>query len=618
MGPQRSGRLIRRCLALLFVLVGASAPHAQLLPPGALQSKLLAYRRGAVRISPQFVTGELAQGGWGVIVGDSGDALTIVTPCHVVCDQPDDQKRLTDTPAVLLEGMSQPVKARRQTTRVPGADVAVLTAAKPISFTTIPLPIVDLHDLSPLMDVWKLGGTEGWQLGGPGHYQDKSGPSDQLRITELPAPSGSSGSLVLNDYGVLGIVISQSGLGGNTYVLPGSRIAELVESAGFNANLLRSAAPPPPPPPPDDNINNLVVGPGISTPTLPVAPSEWQTVHSTSYPTPSSRTTLILSGTSGAGGPATLDDTKLGHAEGSYKQQGWAISFTSPNLCGAGEMHSDTRTGLNIMNFQLTPLYCGNGRGNCACGSFGVVQSSGLTTYETLVQTGRNAPTMRSDAPPPPPDYRSPSDLSGETWVFPFGGHSIQVDFAADGTATFSSPVFGSSGRWERNGREYITIMTPSYTIKGTLSGSSGSMVINIGRQGSFEAVASGLTMRRVSEPAASGGTRPSYVLAAPDMQPAAHLAGHKLAFDVGGPPLVVTFLPGPDHEATLSNARYGATGTWASISSIGFTVKTVSHGVTGWFTQNGSGEVIGCSAIIRPLYGTNPPGQVITCRRVE
>ncbi len=382
----------------------------------------------------------------------------------------------------------QPVWARRQTTRFPGVDLAVLTAAKPSSFTTIPLPIVDLHDLSPLMDVWKFGGPEGWELGGPGHYQDKNGPSDQLRITELPAPSGSSGSLVLNDYGVLGMVVSQSGLGGNTYVLPGSRIAELVDRAGFNANLLRSAPPPPPTKlraPLDDSINTLVVGPGISTPTLPVVPSEWQTVRSTSYPTPSSRTTLILSGTSGAGGPATLDDTKLGHADGNYKQQGWAISFTSPHLCAAGEMYSDTRTGLNIMHFLLTPLYCSNGPGNCTCGTFGMVQSSELTTHETLVQTGQNAPSMRPDAPPPPLDYRPPSDLSGETWAFIFGGHEIRVDFAADGTATFSSPAFGSSGRWERNGREYITITTPSYTIKGTLSGSSGSMVINIGRQGS-------------------------------------------------------------------------------------------------------------------------------------
>jgi hypothetical protein len=47
--------------------------------------------------------------------------------------------------------------------------------------------------------------------------------------------------------------------------------------------------------------------------------------------------------------------------------------------------------------------------------------------------------------------------VHGGIITFTFGGREIRVDFAADRTATFSSPVFGSSGRWQRNGREYIT-----------------------------------------------------------------------------------------------------------------------------------------------------------------
>jgi hypothetical protein len=613
---RRTGRLIH-CFAVNVLLNVTSAAQSQLLPPQSPQSKLLSYGRGVAQIAPQFVDGEPAPLGWGLIVGDSGDTLTIVTPCHVVWDESvcgREERPMSDTPEVHLEGISQPIRAHREPMRFPGDDVAILLAAKPASFVTIPLPVVDLHDVAPLMGVWMLGSPEGRELRGSGHYQ-KETPDGRLAISDLPAPPGSSGGLVLNDYGVVGMVLSESGLVGNTYVQSGGRIAELVDSAGFNANLLRSAPPPPPRPrrPEPLTLDDVKVGPEIGAPTLPVLPSEWQTVRSTSFPTPSSRTTLTLSGTSGAGGPATLDDTKLGHAEGTYKQVGWTIGFTSPTLCAGGEMYSDTRTGLNIVHFQMTPLTCSIGRTNCACD-----WSSSLTIHETLVQTGQYAPALRPDPLPPPADYRPPSDLSGETWAFTYGGHEIRIDFAADGTATFSSPAFGWTGQWTRNGRQYVTITTPSYTIVGTLSGASGSMAINVARQGSPESVASGLTMRRISDAAASEGPTPAHILPAPDMQPAIHLGGHKLLFDVGGPPLVVMFSPEPDRQVTLSNPRYGATGTWRPVGSVGFTVTTTSHGVIGWFIQNGNGEVTGCSATIKPLYRASPPGSVITCRSVD
>jgi len=47
--------------------------------------------------------------------------------------------------------------------------------------------------------------------------------------------------------------------------------------------------------------------------------------------------------------------------------------------------------------------------------------------------------------------------VRGGITTFTFGGHEIRVDFAADRTATFSSPVLGSSGRWQCNGRGYVT-----------------------------------------------------------------------------------------------------------------------------------------------------------------
>jgi hypothetical protein len=618
MAQQTAGPLMRVCAALAILIASTWPCKAQAVAPIPAQSKLQAFESGVVRVRTQSPSGEPALEGWGLIVGDSGGILTIATPCHVVwkpCDPAEGEpSALTDTPAVLFQNSSRPAPARRQSARFPGDDLAILTAYKPASFTTIPLPILALGDAPRLMEVRNLGSAEGvWDLGGPGHYQGQDPKDGRLRITELPTPPGSSGSLALTDYGVLGMVLSNSGLGGgNTYVIPGGRIRELVQGAGFEVNLLTSAPPPPPPTP--TSIEDLVVGPGITTPTLPVVPSVWQTVRSTYYRTPSSRTTLTLSGASGGQGPATLEDTKLGTAQGSFTQKGWTIGFTSAKVCASGEMYGDTRTGLNIMQFQMTPLYCRSGGGNCACYGSDMVQSNELTTSETLVQTSANAPTARPGAPPPPPDYRPPSDVSGETWAFTYAGHEIRVAFAADKTVTFSSDAFGSYGRWQPNGRQYVTITTQSFTIQGTLASTPGFMVINIGRKGSFESVASGLEMRRVSGAATANAGNPPYVLPAPDMQPGPHLGGQTWVFDVGGQPLVISFQP--DHQAVLSDARYGSAGTWTPIGSTGFTLKTDSHGLIGWFTQNGSGEVVGCHATITPLYGAHSPGQVVACRR--
>jgi hypothetical protein len=76
------------------------------------------------------------------------------------------------------------------------------------------------------------------------------------------------------------------------------------------------------------------------------------------------------------------------------------------------------------------------------------------------------------------------------------------------------------------------------------------------------------------------------------------------------------SFMP-PDSVRLPSDPRYGSSATWAPLGSIAFQVRTPSHVVSGYFEQNGNGEVTACKVIIAALDRRNPPGAPGGCRRV-
>jgi hypothetical protein len=606
LGQRNARALIGLCLAALVLVGLTERSHAQADAPfDPANERLLAYRAGVVRVA------EEGEEGWGLVVGDLNNVLTIATPFHVV------RGKGISSPVFLLgQNFGSPLRAT-VVGPVGTDDLAVLTVPKPVWFSPLRMPVVAIDDLRPRESVWHIGHDQQWDARGPGYYQDHDGDG-RLRISGLPAPKGSSGGLALTEYGALGMVLAFGGTGGNTYILPAERIVALLDTddlrkAGVSVNLLSTQASQPPPPL-QPAPAQVIVGPGIG-PAVPLnGPSRWQTIPSTSYPRPKTNTTLILSAGSGTGGPATLDDTELRHAEGTYVQKGWTIqlqSSTSPPICAQGEIHGDTRTRLNVMNFQMWRLYC-RGAGSCSCfGGNAILSQEGMIN-ETLAQVDENAPRLAPNPPPPPPI----ANLR-QIWEFNYNGRMVRVAVDDDGTATFSPPIFGNTGKWEPQ-RNSVFIRTQSHTIAGSMYTGGRSMAANVHLAGSSTVIAT-IQMNRVDSypvvqgPSPISGGGPALL---PDINPAMHMAGQSWSFDTDGRPLIVNF--GENGQATLSDSRYGSTATWSPMSSVSFQVKTATHVAAGYFEQNGNGEVTACKVIIGALDRRNPPLGPGGCRRVR
>jgi hypothetical protein len=623
LGQGQARALIALCLAALVLLGATGRSCAQLeVPFDPTNERLYAYRAGAVRIAPDPVTGGNAEEGWGLVVGDRNNVLTIATPAHVVWGK--GMATPTNTPQVFLLGQDPGSPLRAATAvRIETADLAVLTVPKPLWFTALRIPVVATDDLHTREKVWHIGHDRQWDASGPGYYQNQDGDG-RLRISGLPAPPGSSGGLALTEYGALGMVLQFGGTGGATFILPAEQIVRLLDTdefrrAGVSVNLLSTQAQPPARPlSQQPTLARLIVGPGIGPPKPLNGATQWQTIPSISYPRPKTRTTLVLSAGSGRGGPATVDDTELRHAEGSYEQKGWTIEFqslTQPQICALGEIYGDTRTGLNIMTFQMWRLYC-RGAGPCTCFGGNAVLSQELRIYETLVQFGANAPQLLPNPPPAPP---IPSQR--QIWEFNYNGRDVRVTVDDDGAVTFSPTVFGGTGKWEQQ-RNSIYIRTPSHTIAGSLYtggyNSGRSMAANVHLAGSATVIAT-IMMNRVDtvgsnfgEPSVFSGGPPIM----PDMNPAMHMAGQSWSFDTDGRPLVVSF--GENGQATLSDPRYGSMATWQPLGSTVFQVRSPTHVLTGNFEQNGNGEVTACKVVIGALDRRNPPYAPGGCRRVR
>jgi hypothetical protein len=584
LGPKRAGQgrtaaLIGLWLAVLMLLIGATAQcRAQAdAPVDPMAKRLYAYRPGVVRIAPDFVNPTLDEPepkhGWGIVVGDRDNVLTIATPAHVVFGE-NPNRPLTPAPRVFLysESSGTPLTATRVAARFPGIDLAVLTVPKPPGFSPLPLAVVAVEDLRPLETLWNIGRQEQWLVSVRGQY-DGQRRDGMLAASGLAVPPGSSGGLVLSEYGALGMVLSDAGTGGITYVLPAGRIADVLGTGGFNVNLLSTRAIPPPrgPSGPPASPDGPIVGGAMGPPTPPVVPSQWETVTSTTSRTPGTRTVLTLLRGAGAGGPATLDDTKLGHAVGSYKQKGWQIEFSSPQICAVGEIHGDIRTGANIMQLSMEQLYC-RGPNPCTCFGGNAQQSRDFMIYETLMQKGANAPVPRQDAPPPPPQYRPPSDLSGQTWEFTYNGRDVRVVFGNGGTVTFTPAVFGAPAQWERRGPNVVFIVTPSYTLAGTLSNDARYMGANVGPNGSrvlFQVI-----MHRADEVPAPGPSPWG-----PD------LSGQTWEFPFNGQNVRVVF--SSDRTATFSPAVFGAPIRWEVRGRTLVYLSTPSYSLVGTLTND-------------------------------
>jgi hypothetical protein len=227
--------------------------------------------------------------------------------------------------------------------------------------------------------------------------------------------------------------------------------------------------------------------------------TQWVTAPSDLYPHPQTRTALTLYGgqntlTSNDQGAATLTDSVLGSASGTFVIRGNSIGFTSATLCGMGDLHGDMQSGLNVSTFQLWPMLCRAGVRFCSCNSGSIVQAKDLTIQETLVQCGGDAPSVR----PPDQPYRQRSDLSGQTWAFFYQGRTVSLSFERSGRVLFSDPAWGSVAAWSSVGPEAIRIDANGEVFIGTLSLDGTAIDAKVYR-GNNTQVQDQLTLKKVS-----------------------------------------------------------------------------------------------------------------------
>ncbi|MEH2546044.1 hypothetical protein V1283_002689 [Bradyrhizobium sp. AZCC 2262] len=210
----------RGLIALSFYLSSLDTGHAV-----ELGEKLaLEFRNLTVQIESE------AKLGYGFIVAQRGDTLTIVTADHVVRDG--DQGTVYPNIRVeLFVDRGHPVTPKVLEQRIPPeeGDLAVLEVQHP-DFSMIKFPVAKIP-IPRATKAWRIGRDRSW-VPDPqtGTYFGRA-RTIWLRFADLDTPPGSSGGPVLSDQGLVGMVEKQDGR--YSWVLPMNTINEFFADNGL-------------------------------------------------------------------------------------------------------------------------------------------------------------------------------------------------------------------------------------------------------------------------------------------------------------------------------------------------------------------------------------------------
>jgi hypothetical protein len=196
----------------------------QPVPPEAGQKLALEFRSLTVQIQSDV------SNGYGFVVAQVGNVLTIVTANHVVRDQTDDSL-YPNINVELFVDRGHPITPRVLEAKIPNVDgdLAVLEIEYP-NFSMIPFPVAKVP-LPKRTKAWRVGKDRGRTPSSrPGLYEGRV-KTIYLQFSDLDTPRGSSGGPVITDEGLIGMV--QKDEGAVSWVLPMSTIYEFFSDNGL-------------------------------------------------------------------------------------------------------------------------------------------------------------------------------------------------------------------------------------------------------------------------------------------------------------------------------------------------------------------------------------------------
>ena len=219
--------------AIVAASCGFSIARAQ--PSGISRGEQTAWSivDDVVRIETTSASGSAEGEGFGLVVGQKGETIYVITADHVVRKDQDDSMPGDPVP---VPGKVQVIFHNDQGHRYaaepldlqithPEGDLAVLALPRPRSFKFDPPPMADADILVAGTRAWRIGKLKHWvPSSNPGQFVDRG--AIWMTFDELDAPKGSSGGPVVNEDGVVGIIVSDVGSGGDaSSVLPIGTIA---------------------------------------------------------------------------------------------------------------------------------------------------------------------------------------------------------------------------------------------------------------------------------------------------------------------------------------------------------------------------------------------------------
>jgi uncharacterized protein YecT (DUF1311 family) len=204
---------LSRIMILLFGMAGswAAATDARA-QPSASDAKAAALQDNVVKITATFGEGG-TQTGFGIIVGEQGRNLVVVTADHVVRgeDPGAEDKKPTIT---FFRTQGSQVQGKLETVRLPhgSGDLTVILVPRPAYATAVKAAI----DPKPVIrgtNVWLVGRVGNWNIpASPGIVAQTNPFTGKIQVEGLAARAGSSGGPLISNDGIVGMIVDDGEL----------------------------------------------------------------------------------------------------------------------------------------------------------------------------------------------------------------------------------------------------------------------------------------------------------------------------------------------------------------------------------------------------------------------
>jgi hypothetical protein len=233
---------LSRIMVLLAGMAGSCAAatdaRAQLSASDATASAL---RGNVVRITATFAEGG-PKIGFGIIVGEQGRNLVVVTADHVVRGEDpgaEDKKPMI----TFFRTQGSQVQGKLETVRMPrgGGDLAVILVPRP-GYAAAMKAAIDPKPVARGTKVWLVGRVGNWSIpASPGTVAQTNPFTGKIQVEGLAARAGSSGGPLISNDGIVGMIVDDGEL--YTEATPITIIEKQVRDWGYEWDLTATSAP---------------------------------------------------------------------------------------------------------------------------------------------------------------------------------------------------------------------------------------------------------------------------------------------------------------------------------------------------------------------------------------